>query len=283
MQVHLRAQNVGGMDVMEVTQLFAAHGWVTSVTLGPELVSGAGGATAMVPCARVTFRTRTADDAAYSAMDAVDGAALHGGGRVFVDYAPSEPPPMPAQVAVLASATASCSLAAAPLEAAPPAAPLALQPGSAPHSGHASGQPSPLAGGASVFASPLRRGGAQPAPVPAHAAGAQPQPLQGQQPAAGCASGAGEASGYAPQPPQPVLATYAMPPPTAGYAQLPAAYAQAPPMPPQLPAPASEWQPGQSRLAYGTDQGRYLNEALSQRAAAGAGPNPYRAQRPSGH
>ncbi|KAJ1638067.1 hypothetical protein T492DRAFT_833917 [Pavlovales sp. CCMP2436] len=39
-----------------------------------------------------------------------------------------------------------------------------------------------------------------------------------------------------------------------------------------------DWQPGTSRLAFGTDQGMFLEEALAQRAAEGVAPNPYRAR-----
>lgn len=291
MEATLRVEHVGGLGEGELRALFAAHGWVTSVEFAPELVAGAAGGESMVPCARVTFRTRTADDAANAAMQAINGRSL-GGGSVGarVDYAPPERPAAPEPVAALASTAAACSLSGS-APAAPRSAPLAVQSSSTHGSGHASAQPSPLAGGStgSVFASPLRRGGGGPPPPPAaasaEAAGglvAQPQPQLGQE----LAQATGAYGGYA-QPPPPPTAYVApvpasLPPAACGYAygQASTAYGYAPPVPPQPAEPAQTWQPGQSRLAYGTDQGRFLNEALSQRAAAGAGPNPYRAQRP---
>ncbi|KAG8462795.1 hypothetical protein KFE25_004771 [Diacronema lutheri] len=166
MEVELRVENVGGAGEAELRALFGAHGWVTSVTLAPEIVASASGEVVTAPCARVRFRTRTADDAAAAAMHALTGAAIGGGSAsAIVDYAPPTPHAVSQPIAALAVAAGAGAAPGA--SGAQPSAPAVLPPagglpGSTPGSGHASSQPSPHGGapaGGAPFASPLRRSG----------------------------------------------------------------------------------------------------------------------------
>ncbi|KAJ1617628.1 hypothetical protein T492DRAFT_1098301 [Pavlovales sp. CCMP2436] len=252
MDVELRVEHVGGADEAEIRALFGPHGFVSAVSLGAEDVQG-------VPtsCARVTFQTRTAADASAAALAALAGARIGGGATAAcVDFAPPERLE----------------------ETAPADGWSGGAPGSALHS--------PLgAGDGTIFASPLRRGSTQPVvnpPVPPASVEQQayvPTPAAGSfapaQPTLGAGSYAYPVAGAPPAPPVTAYGAggyaYAPPQPADGAAYAPAQPAVA------SGAEPTPWQPGTSRLAFGTDQGRFLQESLAQRA--GAGPNPYRARK----
>jgi hypothetical protein len=272
MEVELRVEHVREASAEAVRAQFAAHGWVTACELTTEDVGGVA-----ARCARVRFRTRTADDAAREAMLALGSGAAGGA----VAYAPGPP----------------LAFVAPPLAAAPA---LFVVPAVA-------GAPAPTAGADSLSPvgagplgpSPLRRGGGAALPPPPMTAAVPATATAGVAASAASAAGApGAPQGHdwggcgsracaQPPPPPPVeAAAYAAGLPAAahgygGYAQPPLAYA-APPQPVAASfgaggAAAVAFVPGTSRLAFGTDQGRFLQEDLNQRARAGAPPNPFRA------